>query len=198
MGYWTSDDLPFYHAMAGHFPIGDRYFCSVMAQTYPNRRFLIAGTALGNISTDGSGISTVDAPNGTIFDRLNDYGISWKDYYPDLPTVCSLRARLPRQSDQGGPYQPVLHRRGIGQPAGVQPRGSLHQLFRGGRGHFGGRGLCRSVHQCGDERTGLGEDALIWVYDEHGAGTTTFRPRRAVKPDNVPPELERRRRPRGL
>ena len=47
MGYWNADDLPYYHSMARKFPIGDRYFCSVMAQTYPNRRFLIAGTALG-------------------------------------------------------------------------------------------------------------------------------------------------------
>ena len=89
MGYWNGDDLPFYHSMARQFPIGDRYFCSVMAQTYPNRRFLIAGTALGDISTDASGISPVDAPNGTIFDRLNQYGITWKDYYPDIPT-CAL------------------------------------------------------------------------------------------------------------
>jgi phospholipase C len=89
MGYWEGADLPFYHSMARQFPIGDRYFASVMAQTYPNRRFLIAGTALGNIRTDVSGISKVDAPNGTIFDRLDEHGISWKDYYPDLPT-CAL------------------------------------------------------------------------------------------------------------
>ena len=89
MGYWDDGDLPFYHSMARQFPIGDRYFASVMAQTYPNRRFLIAGTALGNLRTDVSGISKVDAPNGTIFDRLNDHGISWKDYYPDLPS-CAL------------------------------------------------------------------------------------------------------------
>ena len=54
----------------------------------PHRR-----TALGNISTDVTGISKVDAPNGTIFDRLNQYGISWKDYYTDLPTCRGLRAR---------------------------------------------------------------------------------------------------------
>ncbi len=89
MGYWERGDLPYYHDLARHFPIGDRYFSSVMAQTYPNRRFLIAGTALGDISTDSSGISTVDAPNGTIFDRLNQHGITWKDYFPDIPT-CAL------------------------------------------------------------------------------------------------------------
>ncbi len=88
MGHFTRELLPFYHSLASQFPIGDRYFCSVMAQTYPNRRFLIAGTALGDVSTNGSGISPMDAPNGTIFDRLDAYGITWKDYYPDVPTAA--------------------------------------------------------------------------------------------------------------
>ena len=73
MGHFTAAQLPFYYSLASHFPIGDRYFSSVMAQTYPNRRFLIAATASGNIATDGTGISSKDAPNGTIFDRLDSY-----------------------------------------------------------------------------------------------------------------------------
>ena len=148
MGYWTGDDLPFYHSMARKFPIGDRYFSSVMAQTYPNRRFLIAGTALGDISTDASGISAVDAPNGTIFDRLNHYGISWKDYYAELPTCALFRAGVPRQPRQGGPPPAVLRRCGRGEPPGLQHRRSLHQLLRGERGHHGGRGLRRPVRRC--------------------------------------------------
>ena len=47
MGYYDATDLPFTYGLAGTFPINDRYFCSVMAQTFPNRRFLISGTALG-------------------------------------------------------------------------------------------------------------------------------------------------------
>ena len=126
MGYWEGDDLPFYHDMASRFPIGDRYFCSVMAQTYPNRRFLIAGTALGNISTDASGISQTDAPNGTIFDRLNEHSISWKDYYPDIPTCGLFLPVYSQQSDQGRPRQPVLYRRRSREPPVVQPGGSLY------------------------------------------------------------------------
>ena len=49
MGYFTSSDLPFTCGMAARFPIADRYFCSAMAQTYPNRRYLLAGTSLGLI-----------------------------------------------------------------------------------------------------------------------------------------------------
>lgn len=47
MGYVTKDDLPFTCGLAATFPIGDRYFCSAMAQTDPNRRHLISGTSLG-------------------------------------------------------------------------------------------------------------------------------------------------------
>jgi phospholipase C len=47
MGYWTGQDLPFTYDLAARFPIGDRWFCSALAQTDPNRRFLIAATASG-------------------------------------------------------------------------------------------------------------------------------------------------------
>src|SRR3984885_939339 len=45
MGYWTERDLPFYHALARTFPLADRWFSSCLGPTFPNRRFLLAGTA---------------------------------------------------------------------------------------------------------------------------------------------------------
>src|SRR4029077_11453763 len=62
-------------------------FSSCLAQTYPNRRFLLAGTAYGLISTDGKGILAASPANGTLLDLLNAHGISWLDYYTDLPQV---------------------------------------------------------------------------------------------------------------
>ena len=47
MGYYTEDDLPFYYSLAKTFTLANRWFCSAPAQTYPNRRFLMAGTASG-------------------------------------------------------------------------------------------------------------------------------------------------------
>ena len=41
MGYWTEEDLPFYYALARTFPLCDRFFASCLAQTYPNRKFLM-------------------------------------------------------------------------------------------------------------------------------------------------------------
>ena len=55
-----------------------------MAQTDPNRRYLIAGTSLGLINdTFPPGLP----PNGVIFEEFNKHGITWKDYYTSLPTL---------------------------------------------------------------------------------------------------------------
>jgi phospholipase C len=190
MGYWEADDLPFYHSMARQFPIGDRYFSSVMAQTYPNRRFLIAGTALGNISTDATGISKVDAPNGTIFDRLNEHGISWKDYYTDLPT-CAL-------------FEPVF----LNNPtkavhvsqfftdaaSGNLPAFSLVDPYANFSEEDGditvGEGYAALVISAVMQGPAWDKTALIWVYDEHGGWYDHVPPQPAVKPDNVEPMLK--------
>jgi phospholipase C len=79
MAYYTGDEIPFYYSLAKTFPLCDRYFCSVLAQTYPNRRFLLSGTAFGLIATDTSSIGGIP-PNGTIFDRLDAHNISWASY----------------------------------------------------------------------------------------------------------------------
>jgi phospholipase C len=85
MGYYTEDDLPFYYSLAKTFTLANRWFCSVPAQTYPNRRFLMAGTASGVVSTDLSTIPQYPA-NGTIWDQLSAYNISWLNYFSDAPT----------------------------------------------------------------------------------------------------------------
>ena len=40
MGYWTDRELPFYYGLARTFPVADRWFCSCLGPTFPNRRFL--------------------------------------------------------------------------------------------------------------------------------------------------------------
>src|SRR5205823_1922122 len=66
MGYWTVDVLPFAYSLARMVTIANRWFCSAPCQTYPNRRFLMAGTSYGNISTDTYSLIYPPPPNGTI------------------------------------------------------------------------------------------------------------------------------------
>ena len=94
MGYWTKNDLPFTYSLASTFPIADRWFCSVLGQTDPNRRYLIAATSAGmtdDVSTmPAIGVAAQNAllaqrGNGTIFERLTDFGISWTNYTASYP-----------------------------------------------------------------------------------------------------------------
>jgi phospholipase C len=81
MGYWDESDLPFYYGLAQTFPLADHWFGSCLGPTFPNRRFLIAGTAHGLIGD--SPYDLLDyPPGGTIFDMLSTHGISWANYHP--------------------------------------------------------------------------------------------------------------------
>jgi phospholipase C len=83
MGYFTRADLPFHYALADAFTICDRYFCSVMGPTLPNRHYLMSAT----IDPDGthggpevnnqklSGLSWTTYP-----ERLQAAGIDWFVY----------------------------------------------------------------------------------------------------------------------
>jgi phospholipase C len=93
MGYWTEEDLPFYYGLARTFPVADRWFSSCMGPTFPNRRFLIAGTAHGLI--DDLPWDLVDYPEaGTIFDALTSNGISWVNYHNVRPAAVLIKRAL--------------------------------------------------------------------------------------------------------
>jgi phospholipase C len=80
MTYWDQQDLPFYYGLARTFPLATRWFSSCLGPTFPNRRFMIAGTAHGLI--DDLPFGMVDYPAaGTIFDLLSAHGISWVNYH---------------------------------------------------------------------------------------------------------------------
>ncbi len=95
MGYWTEADLPFYHGLARAFPVADRWFCSCLGPTFPNRRFLISGTAHGLI--DDLPWDLVDyPPAGTIFDALTRHDISWVNYHNVQPGARRAQAAARR------------------------------------------------------------------------------------------------------
>jgi phospholipase C len=79
MAYWTGQDLPFYHGLARTFPLADHWFSSCLGPTFPNRRFLLAGTANGLM--DDLPFNLLDRPRaGTIMDMLTRHEISWVNY----------------------------------------------------------------------------------------------------------------------
>ncbi|HSS11280.1 MAG TPA: alkaline phosphatase family protein [Acidimicrobiales bacterium] len=87
MGYLDETDLPWYYALARAFGIGDRYFASCLAQTFPNRRFLQAATADGLVATSLPSPFVHPPRSGLIWDRLDAVGISWANYFVEVPEV---------------------------------------------------------------------------------------------------------------
>jgi phospholipase C len=87
MNFYDQNEIPFYYDLAQKFAIDDRYFSSVLGPTFPNRSYFMAGTSFGHLTTN----DTFPPPggykpiNGTIFDLLNQNGVTWADYFQDAP-----------------------------------------------------------------------------------------------------------------
>lgn len=189
MGYWTAEDLPFYYGLARTFPIGDRYFASCLAQTFPNRRFLQAGTASGLVATRLPNPFEPNPPTGTVWDELDRHQISWVNYFVELPEI--------------GLYPRVW----IDHPSNAHPIAAFYQDCRLGRLpaislitpdlFVISEGETQDV-QAGEAFTASVVDAvlhspswprtmLIVVYDEGGGYYDHVPPPSAVAPDDVPP-----------
>ena len=93
MSYYDQTDLPFYYNLAENFAISDRHFCSLLGPTFPNRSYLMAATSFGHLSTNDSIPPAVGYQpiNGTIFDLLDNNGVSWADFFQDVPQDGSFR-----------------------------------------------------------------------------------------------------------
>ena len=90
MGYSNGSDLNYYYFMASNFATSDRWFCPVMSRTHPNREYLIAGTSQGYvypIGTDSQDQALITAK--TIFQELQNAGITWKIYVNPQGTGCT-------------------------------------------------------------------------------------------------------------
>ena len=191
MGYFTSVDLPFTCGMARTFPIADRYFCSAMAQTYPNRRYMMAGTSLG-LTTDT--FPPELPPNGVIFEKFDKHGITWKDYYSTLPSIGIFLPLLESQTlSHGLAHVDEFY---VDAAAGRLPSFSLVEPDYSVQSEEDPQDV-----QFGDQFLGKVVNAvmsgpnwrstmLIWTYDEHGGYYDHVPPPPAVPPDDVPPALK--------
>ncbi len=190
MGYWTAADLPFTNSLAATFPLADRWFASVLAQTYPNRRYLLAGTSFGLINdTLPSGLP----PNGLILDSLNRAGISWKNYYSTLPTAGVFISALGEPSI--GSNLAHIDQFYADCTAGSLPAFSIVDPDFGKQSEENpqdiqyGDAFLAQVVSAVMRGPAWPKTLLVWTYDEHGGYYDHVVPPKAVPPDDVPPAL---------
>jgi phospholipase C len=216
MGYWTEDVLPLPYSLARTFCVANRWFCSAPCQTYPNRRFLMAATAYGNISTSLESLKDPPPPNGTIWDRLHHYEISWRNYFTDLPSTGIISSTVERYPGNLAPITQFY----ADCAAGTLPSVSLVDPEFGVIGEVGSAiaklpalaPIAEKLQTTGGDEEGPQDMAygeywayrtieavlsspawprtlLIYTYDEHGGYYDHVPPPPAIAPDSIPPRL---------
>ena len=170
----------------------DRWFASCPAQTHPNRRYLQAATSVGLVETDVQKVlETPDAPNGTIWDRLNDIGVTWGDYAYDLPDVALFPRLLLSNASRLHTIPDFLADCATGNLPAVSIVSPGTQSF--------------SEEPPADIRRGEAFTAMLvdavmnaptwsstvmfFMYDEHGGFYDHVPPPAAVPPDDIPPQI---------
>jgi len=192
MGYLTPAQMPVTYALAGHFPISDRFFCSVLGQTLPNRRYYFSGTSSGQVNDDDSSL-LVAAANGTIFDRLDAAGVSWTVYYDNTPSPfyfpnfrdnplqvarCVKNAQFFSDASAGRLPAVSYVEENFSYQAEENPQDIAY-----------GEAFLRRVATAVMESPLWPKTVLFVTYDEHGGWYDHVPPPRAVPPDDIPPDL---------
>ena len=194
MGYYDQTDFPFYYSLYNTFSTDDRYFQSVMSQTYPNRFYLLTGTSFGHIRNDNPPAGGF--PQTTIFDRLGAAGISWKIYYAQFP-FGSFFSYVQQHMDHVAPISQYY----TDAAAGTLPQVSfVDPIFVGAPNtetdeHPSsnvqvGQNFAYSVVNALESSPNWSDSALFLTYDENGGFYDHVAPPAAVVPDNNPPMLQ--------
>jgi phospholipase C len=97
MGHYDDRDIPYYWNVADEYVLFDRFFTSAAGGSVWNHMFWVSGTP-GNYEADtvpAGGFGEIP----TIFDRLEERGISWKFYVQNYDP--SINFRSPGTGDRG-------------------------------------------------------------------------------------------------
>ncbi|KAJ6299540.1 hypothetical protein OIU76_020497 [Salix suchowensis] len=134
--------LPVYTGLANEFAVFDRWFASVPASTQPNRFYVHSATSHGAMSNVRKDL-VHGFPQRTIFDSLDDNGLSFGIYYQNIPR------------------NPVFQRYFDVELFPANDDHPSHDMARGQR-------FVKEVYEILRSSPQWKEMALLITYDEHG------------------------------
>ncbi|MCU1427197.1 MAG: hypothetical protein JWL83_1197, partial [Actinomycetia bacterium] len=192
MRYWDGTDLPFYWSLADTFPLCDRWFASAPAQTYPNRMYLQAATSQDLVSTDVVRALNMPHPaGGTIWEKLNAFGISWHDYAWDLPDIALFPKVFSANGDKVKSFPQFLgdcHAGTLPSVSIVSPGVDRYTEENPADIQLG-EAYSASVINAVMNSPAWPKTVLFFMYDEHGGYYDHVSPPAAVPPDDIPPDV---------
>jgi phospholipase C len=184
LSYYNEGELEFIHAAAKQYTLYDRFFCSALTSTWPNRYYKWSGTA-GGRKNNSPPVNTVGNQWPTIFDRALARGLSATYYNSDLPFSAVWG---PRGAAWTRPLEAYYQQCATGTLPNIS---IVDPPFRDGGG---GDGLSADEHPHGDVRLGQAwqadvirafvqspnyrRGALFLIYDEWGGFFDHVRPPR--------------------
>ncbi|KAK9224802.1 hypothetical protein WN943_009840 [Citrus x changshan-huyou] len=90
MNGFEPDMVAVYKTLVSEFAVFDRWFASVPSSTQPNRLYVHSGTSAGATSNIPAKLAK-GYPQRTIFENLDDAGISFGIYYQNIPATLFYR-----------------------------------------------------------------------------------------------------------
>ncbi|KAG8496491.1 hypothetical protein CXB51_007546 [Gossypium anomalum] len=177
MSEFKPSRLPVYTKLANEFVIFDRCFASVPASTLPNRFYFHSATSFGATSNFRKDI-IYGFPQKTIFDSLDENGLSFGIYYQNIPTTLffkslrklkfltkfhnyTLKFRLHARLEKLPNYVVVEQRYFDVKEFPANDDHQSHDVARGQR-------FVKEVYEILRSSPQWKEMALLITYDEHG------------------------------
>lgn len=184
IGYYVEEDRPFFNGLARRFTTLDRYFCSILAKTGPNRIF--ANAAQTDRLTASSELATMP----TIWDSLAAAGVSGAYYQGSGPPGFLSVTWGPRYDSITRPYAQFL----TDAAAGTLPAVSFVHPVPPDDDHYpsdvrvGDVFLAQTVSAIASGPC-WPHAVIILTYDEWGGFFDHVAPPRADAPNNIDPDL---------
>jgi phospholipase C len=190
MGYLDETDLPWYYGFARTYGIGDRYFASCLAQTFPNRRFLQAATAAGLVSTTIPSPFARPPATGLIWEHLDEHQISWANYFVEIPEIGLWPRNLLRWRRNLHDIDDFYNDCRLGQLPAVS---LITPGLFGSEGEFEddqiGEAFSANVFEAAAASPQWSRMLFIINWDEGGGFYDHVPPPPAVPPDDIPPNI---------
>ncbi|HVV48490.1 MAG TPA: alkaline phosphatase family protein [Polyangia bacterium] len=184
MGHYAASDLPFYYWLADTFAINDRHFASARSGTWPNRDFLLLGTADG-VRCSYCGLPEPSTP--TLFDALDTVGATWGAYTDGEPFDGTLGWTAPHPglypfkdflaALADGTLPDVAFVDGVPNVEDEHPTADLQA----------GEAWTRAIYEAAVASPLWPELAMVWTYDEAGGFADDVPPPNAAcvaRPEN--------------
>jgi phospholipase C len=217
MGYWNGTDLNYDYFMATSFATSDRFFHPAMARTNINREYLAAATSGGYAYPNGfDAKDTPQLKSRTIFEELQDAGISWKVYINPEGTGCpgpnyapscliktgylenftyaeTILAKFPQNVAPISEYFSDLANNTLPQVAEIEPASDAGLDEHGSDSDAhpenvqDGARYTATIINAFMESSSWNDSAFIFTYDESGGMYDHVPPQPTVSPDGIPP-----------